>query len=57
MNEELLKQVEKRLETMQESIRYQISSLCELASIVDTVNYLLFLATHEKSKIKDLKME
>jgi len=57
MNEELLKQVEKRLETMNESIKYQISSLCELASIIETINYLFFLATNKQSKIKDLKMK
>ena len=57
MKEELLKQVEKRLDTMDESIKYQINALCELSSIIHTINYFLFLTTNEKSKIKDLKIE
>jgi hypothetical protein len=57
MKEKLLKEIEKRLEVMDESIKYQINSLCELSSIIHTINYFLFLTTHEKSKIKDLKIE
>ena len=57
MKEELLKQIEKRLETADEILKDQLSSLCELDSIIQMVNYLLFLATHEKSRIKDLKIE
>lgn len=57
MQEELQKQIKSRLETIDDTIQHQISGLCELASMVNMVNYLLFLATHEKSKIKDLKLE
>ena len=57
MKEKLLKQIEKRLETMDEAIGYQIKALCELSSMIYTINHFLFLATHEKSKGRDLKLE
>ena len=57
MKEELIKQAQKRLDTMEEAIKYQISGLCEFLSIIDTANYFLCLATSEKSKVKELKIE
>jgi hypothetical protein len=57
MQEELQRQIENRLETIDDTIQHQIGGLCELSSMVTTVSYLLFLATNEKSKIKDLQLE
>ena len=41
LKEELQKKIENKIEALEESVKYNIESLCELLSGIETISYLL----------------
>ena len=47
--EEMQKQIEAKLEGLEESLKYQLETQCELLSGLETIRYLMYLTKNEEN--------